>query len=135
MLTNDEVDALYAKKDLARKFMNELDKVAYARAIGGHEFQNGKLVAKKTDRQWRPESEAALVATFGDAAYDKKLKSPAAIEKLSSRGKAMAKEWGYKPIAEGLSFVTMSDDRPAAKPKGNADVFKGFEQKPEDAGW
>lgn len=135
MLTNDEIDALYAQKDLARKFMAELDKVAYARAVGGHEFQNGKLVAKKTSREWRPEAEKALAAALGDAAYEKKLRSPAQVEKLSTRGKAMAQEWGYKPTAEGLSFVTMSDDRPAVKPKGNADVFKNFEQKPEDAGW
>lgn len=135
MLTNDEIDALYAKKDLARKFMTELDKVAYARAIGGHEFQHGKLVAKKASREWRPEAEKALAAALGEAAYEKKLKSPAQVEKMSTRGKAMATEWGYKPVAEGLSFVTMSDDRPAAKPKGNVDVFKSFETKPEDAGW
>lgn len=135
MLTNEEIDALYAQKDLARKFMNELDKVAYARAIGGTEFQHGKLVAKKGNREWRPEAEKALAAALGDAAYEKKLRSPAQVEKLSPRGKAMAQEWGYKPVADGLSFVTMSDDRPAAKPKGNGDVFKNFEQKPEDAGW
>jgi hypothetical protein len=135
MLTNEEIDALYAQKDLARKFMNELDKVAYARAISGAEFQHGKLVAKKGNREWRPEAEKALAAALGDAAYEKKLRSPAQVEKLSTRGKAMAQEWGYKPVADGLSFVTLSDDRPAAKPKGNGDVFKNFEQKPEDAGW
>lgn len=135
MMTNDEADALYALRDPVRRFMNELDKVMYARAIGGHEFQNGKLVAKKANREWRPEAEKAIVAALGEAAYEKKLRSPAQVEKLSSRGKALAQEWGYKPTAEGLSFVTLSDDRPAVKPKGNEDVFKSFAQKPEDAGW
>lgn len=135
MLTNDEVDTFLAQKDLARRFMNDLDKVAYARAIGGHEFQNGKLVAKKANREWRPDAEKVLVAALGEAAYEKKLRSPAQVEKLSSRGKDLAQEWGYKPTAEGLSFVTLSDDRPAVKPKGNEDVFKSFAKKLEDAGW
>lgn len=130
MLTNAEVDAFYEQKDLARKFMTELDKVAYARAVSGTEFKNAKLVAKKGSRDWTPGAEAALKAAFGDAAYEPaSLKSPAVVEKMSSRAKDMVKEWAHKPIVEGLSLVTMSDPRPAAKPKGNADVFKTFEEK------
>lgn len=131
MLTNAEVDALYVQKDLARKFMTELDKVAYARAVAGHEFQNAKLVAKKASRDWTPGAAKALGLTFGTAAYKPvELKSPAEIEKMSTRGKGFVKEWAHKPIVEGVSLVTMSDPRPAAKPKGNADVFKGFGDGP-----
>lgn len=136
MLTNAEIDAYLADKDLAKKFMTELDKVAYARAIAGTEFQNAKLVEKKANRVWRDGAQKALVEALGDAAYKPlELRSPAEIEKLSTRGKNMAQEWGYKPKAEGLSLASMDDPRPAAKPPSNASVFKGFEQSPEQMGF
>lgn len=136
MLTNAEVDEFMKDKDLARKFMTELDKVAYARAIAGTEFQHSKLVEKKTNRVWREGAEKALATALGDAAFkERELRSPAEIEKLSTRGKNMAQEWGYKPKAEGLSLVTLSDPRPAAKPPANASVFAAFETSPEAAGF
>lgn len=136
MLTNPEIDEFMRDKDLARKFMTELEKVAYARALAGADFQNAKLVEKKTNRTWREGAAKALVEALGDAAYKAaELKSPAEIEKLSTRGKNMAQEWGFMPKAEGLSLASMSDRRPAAKPPANATVFAAFETSPEEAGF
>jgi hypothetical protein len=54
---------------------------------------------------------------------------------MSSLGKELALEYGYKPDANGLSVAPISDPRPEAKPKGNATVFQNFEQSPEQMGF
>jgi hypothetical protein len=137
MLTNEELDRYAGQKPLARKFMNALDDVIKARLIAGAKMENMKLVEKQTKRVWKPGAAAALEGAFGDLAYDpKKIKSPAAIEKLSSRGKDMAKEWGYKPDADALTIAGVDDPRPPAVPQtSNAKVFGVFEQSNEELGW
>jgi hypothetical protein len=78
----------------------------------------------------------ALKTVFGKNAYEPaKLKSPAQIEKLSSRGKEMVLEWGFKPDAQKLSLAPIDDPRPAAKGSANEKVFKNFGQSPEELGW
>jgi hypothetical protein len=47
----------------------------------------------------------------------------------------LALEYGYKPESAGLSVAPLSDPRPEAKPKTNADVFKGHAQSLTDAGF
>jgi hypothetical protein len=136
MLTNQELDALYAQRENARRFMNALEATVHARMVGGGNFQHAKLVEKRAARVWKPGAQAALLEAFGEKAYEpRKIKSPAQIEKLSSRGKEMALEFGYKPESNGLSVAPMSDPRPEAKPKGNATVFENFAQSPEDMGF
>jgi hypothetical protein len=93
-------------------------------------------VEKKTNRVWKPGAAAALEVAFGVQAYaPKSIKSPAQIEKLSSRGKEIALEWGYKPESAGLSVAPLSDPRPEAKPRGNATVFESHAQSPEQVGF
>lgn len=137
MLTNDELDRFYGQKALARKFMNQLDDVVKARMIAGAKMENAKLVEKQTRRVWKTGAATALETAFGENAYDpKKIKSPAAIEKLSTRGKEMALEYGYKPEANGLTIAGMDDPRPPAVPQtSNAKAFAGFEQSSEELGW
>jgi hypothetical protein len=57
------------------------------------------------------------------------------VEKLSTLGKAMALEYGYKPESAGLSVAPLSDPRPEAKPRGNATVFEQHAQSYEDQGF
>jgi len=136
MLTNEELDELYAERDNARRFMNALESTVHARLVGGGSFQSAKLVEKRTARVWKPGAQAALLEAFGDKAYEpRKVKSPAQVEKLSSRGKEMALEYGYKPESTGLSVAPLSDPRPEAKPKGNKAVFENFAQSPEQMGF
>lgn len=136
MLSNDELSALYADREHVQRFMKALENTIYARVVAGGSVPAAKLVEKQTRRVWRPGAEAALAAAFGDHAYDPRtVKSPAAIEKLSTRGKEMALEWGYKPEASGLTIAPLSDRRPEAKPKKGSDVFGAFEQSAVDAGF
>lgn len=136
MLTNEELDRYYSQLENARRFMNVLKEAVKARKLTGGNIPSAKLVEPQTARVWRPGGEAAIKAAFGkDAVAPEKLKSPAAIEKLSSRGKQMAIEWGYKPDSAGLTVAPLSDRRPEAKPKGNAGVFASHAQTPEQQGF
>lgn len=136
MLTNEELDRYYSQREYARRFMNVLETTVHARLVGGGSIPSAKLVEKRVARVWRPGAHAALQAAFGDKAFKpKEIQSPAQIEKLSSRGKEMALEWGYKPESAGLSVAPLTDPRPEAKPRGNATVFEGHAQSPEALGF
>jgi hypothetical protein len=139
MLKNDEIAALYAMREDARRYGSELEKVVFARKLAGQDIPTAKLVEKQTRRILKAGAEAAAKARFGVNAYNPaKLKSPAQFEKLSSDGKAFALEWGFKPEADRLTVAPLSDRRPEAKPIGNAQVFKKFavpETPLEHLGW
>jgi len=136
MLTDDELNEYYSQRELARRFMNALESTVHARLVAGRAIPSAKLVEKRANRVWKPGADAALKAAFGEKAYEpKKIKTPAKIEKLSSLGKELALEWGYKPESAGLSVAPISDPRPEAKPKGNATVFENFAQSPEQMGF
>lgn len=137
MLTNEELDHFYAQREYAKRFMTALETTVHARMVADPGcMKNAKLVEKKTNRIWKPGAQAALVKVFGEKAFEPaKIKSPAQVEKLSSLGKALTLEYGYKPDANGLSVAPLSDPRPAAKPKGNADVFAAHAQSPEQMGF
>lgn len=125
MLTNEELDRYYSQRENARRFMKVLEQTVKARKLTGGNIPSAKLVEPQTARVWRPGGQAAIEAAFGAQAFEpRKVKSPAGIEKLSSRGKEMATEWGYKPDSAGLTIAPLSDRRPEAKPKGNATVFE-----------
>ena len=136
MLTDEELDAFYKVREDARRFMTALDNTVKARLIGGSEIPSAKLVETRTQRIWKQGAEVALKTAFGKNAYEpSKLKSPAQIEKLSSRGKEMSLEWGFKPDAQKLTLAPIDDPRPAAKGSANEKVFKNFGQSPEELGW
>lgn len=136
MLTDTELDHFYSQREYARRFMNVLEETVRARLIGGSNIPSAKLVEKRVNRVWKPGASAALQAAFGDKAYKpKEIKTPAMIEKVSSLGKDMALEWGYKPESNALSVAPLSDPRPEAKPRTNANTFAHFEQSPEDQGF
>jgi Protein of unknown function (DUF2800) len=136
MLTNEELDHYYAQRDNAKRFMTALEQTVYARLVGGSNITSAKLVEKRANRVWKPGADAALKAAFGEAAFKpKEIKTPAQIENLSSRGKEMALEYGFKPTEGALTVAPASDPRPEAKPKGNATVFENFAQTPEQQGF
>jgi hypothetical protein len=125
MLTNEELDRYYTERENARRFMKALEETVYARKIAGGDIPSAKLVEKQTARVWKPGAQAALVKAFGNKAFkERELISPAGAEKLSSTGKALALEWGYKPEADRLTIAPLSDRRAEAKPRGNATVFE-----------
>jgi hypothetical protein len=136
MLTDEDLDRFYGMRDQARRFMTALDTTVHHRLVGGSKITSAKLVEKRVNRVWKPGAAAALKAAFGEKAYTPpEVKSPAQIEKLSSRGKELALEYGYKPESHGLSVAPLSDPRPEAKPKTNAEVFQGHAKSLEAQGF
>lgn len=136
MLTNEELNAYYVDRENVRRFMKSLENTVYARAVAGGSIPSAKLVEKKVNRVWKPGADGALKAAFGDKAYkDREVRSPAQVEKLSSRGKEIALEWGYKPQAGVLTIAPLTDPRPEAKSRGNATTFAAHAQSPEAAGF
>lgn len=131
MLSNQELSALYALRDDARRYGNEVEKVVFARKISGQEIPSAKIVEKIVHRAWKPGAEQAAQQKFKDAAYNpKKLKSPAQMEKLSSDGKAFAIEYGFKPDSDRYTVAPVSDRRAEAIPPSNAEIFKNFASPP-----
>jgi hypothetical protein len=136
MLTDQDLDRFYGMREQARRFMKALENTVHHRLVGGSKIPSAKLVEKKVNRVWKPGAAAALQAAFGDKAFTTaEIRSPAQIEKLSSRGKELALEYGYKPESHGLSVAPLSDPRPEAKPKTNAEVFQGHAQSLDEAGF
>lgn len=136
MLTDSELDHFWSIRDQARRFQKALEQTVHHRLVGGASIPSAKLVEKRVNRVWKPGAAAALKAAFGEKAFTTpEIKTPAQIEKLSSQGKALALEYGYKPEAAGFSVAPRDDPRPEAKPKGNADVFAAFAQTPAEAGF
>lgn len=125
MLTNEELDKYYSQREYARRFMKVLETTVHARLVSGGKIPSAKLVEKQTARVWKPGGIAAIEAAFGAHAYKpREPLSPAGVEKLSSRGKELALEYGYKPDSTGLVVAPLSDRRPEAKGRGNAGVFE-----------
>lgn len=136
MLPDEELDRYYGMREQARRFMNALETTVHHRLMTGSKIPSAKLVEKKVARVWKPGAAAALKAAFGDKAFTTpEIKSPAKIEKLSSRGKELALEYGYKPESAGLSVAPLTDPRPEAKPRSNATVFESHAQSLEEAGF
>lgn len=136
MLTDAELDYYYSQRSNVARFKTVMEQTVYARKVGGGSIPSAKLVEKKTARVWKPGAQEALKASLGAAALTTpEIKSPAAIEKLSTRGKELALEWAYKPEADRLTVAPLSDPRAEAKPRTNADVFAQHQQTPEQAGW
>lgn len=136
MLTDSDLNRFYEMREQARRFMKALDTTVHHRLVGGSKIPSAKLVEKRVNRVWKPGAAAALKAAFGDAAFTTaEIKTPAQVEKLSSRGKELALEYGYKPESAGFSVAPLSDPRPEAKPKTNAEVFAGHGQTLEEAGF
>lgn len=136
MLTDQELSDLYALRDDARRYGNEIEKVVFARKIGGKDIPSAKLVEKIVHRTWKPGAQDAATARFGEAAYSpRKMKSPAQMEKLSSDGKAFATEYGFKPDADRYTVAPLSDKRPEAIPPSNETIFKNFAFAVEELNW
>jgi hypothetical protein len=128
MLDNDELAALYANREAVKRFGAELDKVVEARLMTGQSIETAKLVDKRGRRVWKTGAEKALASALGDAAYEpRKLKSPAKVEKLSSRGKEMSLELAFKNEDTGVTVAPITDPRPAANRSTSQKVFGHFE--------
>lgn len=117
-------------KGLAKVFDEEI----FTRLRAGKQISGWKMVAKKADRVWKEEREYdgvgtvkienAVQSNFGDKGYEKKkMKTPAAIEKLEG-GKDFVKEWAYKPDT-GMTVAPDTNARAGQAVRNRDAVFEG----------
>lgn len=127
-LNSVELGSLIARFSALKDRMKMFEDEAFSRLMRSEAVPGLKLVTMRANRVWKDGAEATAVATFGDKAYVKKLKTPPALEKEPG-GKVFVSEWAHTPQA-GLTMAPESDKRPAAAPPANAaQVFAEHTQK------
>lgn len=99
------------------------DEEVFNRLRLGRKVSGWKVVNKKADRVWKHDDIPKVEEALGEAAYDKKLKSPAAVEKLEG-GRALVAKHAYKPDT-GQTVAPDTDARQGQTIKTAEDVFKG----------
>lgn len=111
-LSDEELTLILKKAASIRKYLEQVEKMAFDRLMDGRIVQGYKLVAKKANRKWNDEVEAKLKRKFGKKAYSvPKLKSPAQIENLVG-GKKFAKANAFSPKT-GFTMAPEGDKRKA----------------------
>ncbi len=89
--------------------------------MSGRQIAGSKLVKSKSDRVWKDGAEEELIRDYGDEAFDKKLKSPAVVEKMPG-GTATVRKYAYKPD-KGMTVADVEDVREGQKARSAKEVF------------
>ena len=119
LLTVAEIAKILGFAGILSSYASEVSNYAQKQLEAGVIVPGFKLVAKRTNRAWTEEAEAALKEKFGDDAFeqtDPKLKSPAVIDKMGKEAKEFSENLWRKPEA-GVTIAASTDKRPeAARP-------------------
>lgn len=112
----EEIGEYLEKIDILEEWISALRKHAYTLLETGQTVPGYKLVEKRPTRRWKNSDEllewAALEGLDDDDLYEKKLKSPAQLEKAV--GKKNLPATLVMSVSTGLSMVSDSDNRPPA---------------------
>lgn len=138
-MSSTSIAEILARAGLVEHWIKAVKQEAFRRADAlGEEIPGHKLVAKRATRKWlehlMPEDIALEMAMrFGiddaDTVYNRKIKSPAQMEKgLTRDQKAELKEL-YESRSSGNKLVPIADPAPARPPSGRtpADDFEPVE--------
>jgi hypothetical protein len=117
-----EIAERYAKLETLRIYMRAIEDEAFKRMMKGRELPGIKLVPKKATRVFKENADKVLAEHLGeDVIYERKLKTPAALEK--ARGaKKLVQSLSYKPDT-GLTIAPEDDSRHSVPVRKAADVF------------
>lgn len=121
-LTDEELARVITLIPTVKSWLNKVEQYVEARLASGNAVPGLKLVQKKTHRRWKnPEEMEKQFAELGDRLFDRKIKSPAQVEKMIPKAdKKLVEGLTYKPFA--VTVVPESDPRP-----GLGDVRDMFE--------
>ena len=125
-LTNDELARFFELKLSSRIAFKAAEETIFARLQAGQAIPGTKLASAKANREWKDDAEAALTEQYKDRAFERKLKSPAQIEKLPE-GEKFTARYAFKPDA-GLVVVPAGDSRVAAS-KDTKSMFEAATKK------
>lgn len=121
-LTDEELSQRMRRFEVISKYGEDyLKSETFNRLKNGSKITGYKMVEKTSKRVFKDTMKvgkktikfADAVNAFGDEAYDKKIKSPAQIEKLPGGG-AFAAKWAFKPKT-GFTVAPASSSKPEAK--------------------
>ena len=119
------------KLPILEAWIKNVREFAYAEAEKGHAIPNYKLVEKRPSRKWRDEQEAAdALDMLGIDCFEKKLMTPAAVEKTLPKDQKNLLEQLTVKESSGHTLVHESDTRPAV----SLDAKSAFGEIPETAG-
>lgn len=93
----------------------------YSRLMGGRQIAGSKLVKSKADRVWKDGTLEVLEKEYGDEAFEKKMKSPAVVEKMPG-GTALVRQYAYKPD-KGMTVADVEDVREGQRARTAKEVF------------
>jgi hypothetical protein len=128
-LSDELLGLAWRQIEPVRIFLKALETETMRRLSRGKPVAGLKLVDKYADRVYREGAERALRKALGDDIYtEPKLKSPAQLEKLGAKAKALAREWAYTPKT-GQTVAPETDRRPRVKAMTASEAFKGLVNK------
>lgn len=127
-LTDEELSLQMRRGEVIAKYIDGfLKEETFNRIKGGTPVKGYKLVEKQSKRVFKDKMtnehglvvkfDAAVRGTFGNNAFDSKVKSPAQIEKMPG-GKAFASKWAFKPKT-GYTITDMASSKPEVKTVGD----------------
>lgn len=115
---------------LVEERMRAIKDEAYRRACEGEEIPGFKIVDKRAVRVWTDEKAAAEWAEHrGIDPWDRKMKSPAQLEKGLKAAEKKELEPYYDKVSHGTALVPDSDKRNAVTPVATAEEFPLLETK------
>ena len=129
LLSDERLGELYGMIETLNMRIKAIKDEAERRMLAGGTVPGVKTVAKKADRLWKDTAQAALVAAVGPDVLSTGLKSPAVVEKLNPRAKALVAEYAYTPDY-GLTIAPMSDRRKTVSVQGLDNKFQKLLDKP-----
>jgi hypothetical protein len=129
VLSPEEMARLLDSADLIDKWLAAVRAHALHLAESGQPVPGYKLVDKRATRKWRDEGAVpqhlSAMGLGPDDTHDRKLRSPAAIEKLLPKEKRAALADLVEKVSSGVNLVRDDDARPSRTASAIAD-FAGF---------
>jgi hypothetical protein len=134
-LSDDELATALKEARVVRAWLDGVEAEAMKRALAGKTIPDHKLVDTRARRVWKDEITAAIWAKAnvepGVEVYDRKLKSPAQIEKLLP-GHADEMQPLVTAKSSGRTLVPLSDPRPPVRVSGAKDFFDAVDNSEDD---
>lgn len=122
-LSDDSLGRSYQYAQAVKFYLKAMEEETYRRLNLGQTVPGTKLVPKKANRVWKAGADTLFKQHFGsEATTDPEIKSPAEMEKLGGKAKALVHEWAYTPQT-GLTVALDTDKRPGVKILTTQEVF------------
>ena len=121
-LTDEQLEKVLDSAEMIDSFVHAVRGVALARAEAGAKFDHWKIVKKKSNRRWLDTAEEFIVKKYGDEAYNRKLKSPAQIEKMDKTSKDFLPNLTERPDG-GNTLAPVEDKRTALPASASTDFI------------